>query len=365
MADSSQAMEESIPCFADIPVIAVASNMFPFLESRTDWNNFALVSKEIYKAVTEHKDLSPPWPDCQLSEAGEGASYCTPIFSHDGELIAYGNGGGRISIWSRRKALVASWKGHDSHASDVSFSPCSNLLLSIGGDKRINLWDLDNHNRCLWTQQDVGSLHQSKIVFSPSGDVFATFGYRDDNPGVFLRNTSDGSLSKTLTSVREFHGGAFSPDGRTLAVRSSHQNTIELWDHGDSESTAAHLVGHTSYLLEVAYSPDGKFLASASQDKTIKIWNVANQQCIHTLTGRKRYERISYSPDGKFLASGGKDGYIRLWSMANGRCVKKIKAAGNKVPSVAFSPDGKMLLTKEGLTEGRGRVIIRLRYVRK
>jgi WD40 repeat protein len=114
-------------------------------------------------------------------------------------------------------------------------------------------------------------------------------------------------------------------------------------------------------VLDIIYSPDGKFLASASasEEGTIKIWDVANQQCIQTLTGHKgrRVNSISYSPDGKFLASGSNDKNIRLWSLANGNCVETIKAGRNTVESVEFSKDGNVLLTKEGF------YIIRLRYL--
>jgi WD40 repeat protein len=250
---------------------------------------------------------------------------------------------------------VASWTAHDNGYSSVSFSPCSNLLVSTTGhDERIKLWDLDNHNRCRWTQQDVES--HSFAAFSPIGDVFATFG-RYNEPVVCLRNTSDGSLSRTLTSDIEIkYSVALSPDGQTLAVCGS-AHAIELWDLGDSESTANILFGHAGFVLDIAFSADGKFLASSSNDKAIKIWNVANQQCIQSLTGHTgQMKSISFSPDGKFLASGSIDQDIRLWSMANGNCVKTIKT-GSAVGSVEFSPDGKMLLTKEG------RRSIGLRYV--
>jgi WD40 repeat protein len=360
-----QAMKESRACFTDIPVIAVASNMFPFLENRTDWNNFALVSKEIHKAVTEHKDLSPPWPECQLNDASID-DYSIPKFSHDGEFIAYGNHEGCIFIWSRRKGLVASWRRVHGGDSSVSFSPCSNVLVSTGRDKKIKLWDLDNHNRCCWTQQVV-ELHD-KIAFSPIGDVFATFG-RSNETAVCLRNTLDGSLSKTVTSsIDRKCRVAISPDGRMLAVGGC-SNAIELCYLGDSsESTATILNGHTrrqrrptGYVVDIAYSPDGKFLASASStDKTIKIWDMASQQCIQSLTGHTRQViSISYSPDGKFLASSSVDSDIRLWSIANGNCVEIIEA-DRIVHLVEFSPDGKILLTTENLEVNR---ISRLRYV--
>jgi WD40 repeat protein len=348
-----QAMTDARPSFSDIPVSAVVANMFHYLEKRTDWNNFALVTKEMNKAVTEHKDLTPPWPEGQLNHASID-DYSRPKFSHDGEFIAYSNSRGRIYIWCRRKGLVASLEGHDRNSS-VSFSPCSNLLVSTGHDERIKLWDLADNNQCRWTQQEDTEFHDT-VAFSPTGDVFATFGYLDGL--VFVRRTLDGSISKKIRSGIEIKFGvAFSPDGRTLAI-CGNANSIELWDLDDSGSTATLLDGHTGFVLDIAYSPDGNFLASASNDKTIKIWDMANhQRCIQNLRDHIGPVRsVSFSPDGKFLASGSEDRTIRVWYMVNGNCVDTIKVGGY-IDNVEFSNDGKMLLTKEGAWE------IRLRYV--
>jgi WD40 repeat protein len=347
-----QAMRESRASFSDIPAIAVASNMFPYLENRTDWNNFALVSKEINKAVTEHKDLTPPWPNCQLIHDSID-DYSRPNFSHDGEFIAYGNRGEDICLWSRRKGLVAIWSAHEHHSS-ASFSPCSNLLVSTGVDERIKLWELNSHNGCLVWTQEGNSLHD-RIVFSPTGDVFATFA-KTHQPVVVIRKTSDGSLLKIIRSgIETSFDVALSPHGRTLAI-CGNANSIELWDLDDSGSTATLLDGHTGFVLGIAYSPDGNFLASASNDKTIKIWDTANhQRCVHILMGHTEPVRsVSFSPDGKFVASGSDDYTIRVWCLANGNCVETVNV-GILVKTVEFSKNGKLLLTKEG------NAVIRLR----
>jgi WD40 repeat protein len=355
-----QAMKESRASFSDIPASAVASNMFHYLENRTDWDNFALVTKEINKAVTEHKDITPPWPEGQLNHTSIDNS-SRPKFSHDGEFIAYGNRRGDICLASRRKGQVASWRGHERCLS-VSFSPCSNLLVSISNDHTIKLWDLDNHNLCLWTQED-NSQHDT-VVFSPTGDVFATFRRDGYEPVVVLRNTSDGAISQTFASeVIQKTNVTLSPDGRTLAVCGT-QNAIELWDLDDSGSTATLLDGHAGCMLDIAYSPDGKFLASASNDKTIKIRDTSNWRCVQTLKGHTGPVRfLSLSPDGKFLASVGvgDDRNIRVWCLANGNCVETVNVS-ILVNSVEFSKDGKMLLTKEP-GDGRAQHVMRLRYV--
>jgi WD40 repeat protein len=351
-----QAMKNARPTsFSDIPVSAVVANMFHYLENRTDWNNFALASKEINKAVTGHNDLSPPWPKGQLIHDSID-DYSRPKFSHDGEFIAYSNSRGHIHIWSRRKGLVASSEG-DARNSSLSFSPSSNLLVSIGYDDRIKLWDLANNNQCRWTQQEDTEFHDT-VVFSPTGDVFATFGYPDRL--VFVRSILDGSISKKIRSyIGMKFGVALSPEGHTLAV-CGNAHSVELWDLNDSGSTCTILDGHTGFVLDIAYSPAGNFLASASNDKTIRIWDMENcnrQRCVRSLTGHTEPVRfLSFSPDGKFLASAGDENDIRVWSMDNGNCVETVNVS-SLVRSVEFSHDGKMLLTKEGED------VIRLRSV--
>ena len=74
------------------------------------------------------------------------------------------------------------------------------------------------------------------------------------------------------------------------------------------------LKGHTDYIWEVAYSPDGKRIASGSWDESIKIWDAASGKCLKTLTGHSDViDSVAYSPDGKHLASGSDDFSIRLW----------------------------------------------------
>jgi WD40 repeat protein len=133
---------------------------------------------------------------------------------------------------------------------------------------------------------------------------------------------------------------AFSPDGKTLAS-GSWDKTIKLWDVATGAELRA-LTGHSTYVISVAFSPDGKTLASASYD-TIRLWNVASGAQLRMLTGHSAVYSVAFSPNGKTLASGSNDKTIRLWDMGSGAELRALTGHSSAVYSVAFSPDGKTL----------------------
>jgi WD40 repeat protein len=356
----SQDMEDTLTKFVDIPSIVIASNVFPYLENRTDWNDFSLVNKDIHKAVTSHKQLSPPWPDGILMDESidEDSILTSPRFSPDGKCIAHGDDEGNIYLWSRTKGLVANWHGHENdddgdqvNVDDISFSPAGNLLVTVGNYTNIKIWDLANDNRCLreWTLYYVSS-----VVFSPDGQLIATGGV---DQRVFLRNVSDGTTLRLIRpDLVEVYAVVFSPDGKTLAlggnivVNDNMLGSVELWKLDSAEDSSYSLEGHRRIAQVLAFSLDGTILASASVDQTIRLWNVANRQCVRTLVGHITHVfSLSFTPDGNFLASGGYDltGTIRLWSVASGSCIKCIQTSRG-VSTVEFSRDSRMLLTCEG-----------------
>lgn len=141
---------------------------------------------------------------------------------------------------------------------------------------------------------------------------------------------------------------AFSPDGKTLASGSSDW-TLTLWDV--TTGTQLRTLKHSRTVTDVAFSPNGQILASSSTDKTIKLWDVTTGAERRSFAGHDgEVYTVAFSPDGKTLASGSFDRTVRLWDVATGRQLRVLVGHDDYVSSVAFSPDGRTLASGGGLT---------------
>jgi WD40 repeat protein len=139
---------------------------------------------------------------------------------------------------------------------------------------------------------------------------------------------------------------AFSPDGKMVASGSD-DKTVRLWDAATGEERQK-LEGHDNEVSAVAFSPDGKTVASGSYDKTVRLWDAATGEERQKLEGHDDpVSAVAFSPDGKTVASGSWDKTVRLWDAATGEERQKHQTS-RSVSRIAFSQDGSSLETNVG-----------------
>ena len=171
----------------------------------------------------------------------------------------------------------------------------------------------------------------------------------EDSTLIRRRITPINASQVQLTGMLRVHanrvwGLCFTPDSQQLASASS-DRTVYLWDIANRQRV--HIFeGHTEAVLDVAISPDGQTLASASADNTIRLWHIDNGALLHTLKGHAgAVLHIAFSPDSRMLASTSTDATVRLWHVEHASLIDVYSKPMRLVRNVAFAPDGETLAT--------------------
>ncbi|MDJ1182133.1 hypothetical protein [Roseofilum casamattae] len=143
----------------------------------------------------------------------------------------------------------------------------------------------------------------------------------------------------------------FSPDGRYLATGSD-DNTAKIVEVESGKTL--HTITHQERVMGVAFSPDGRYLATGSEDKTAKITEVESGETLHTITHQERVMGVAFSPDGRYLATGSEDKTAKITEVESGKTLHTITHQ-NLVWRVEFSPDGRYLAT--GSTDKTAKIV--------
>jgi len=257
-------------------------------------------------------------------------------------VIASAGEDGTVRLWDKSgkqiRQLLADGKPNYDSFTAIAVSLDGQKIIAGKGNGTVYLWDKSGKQLKTW------AAHGNKVTaisFSKNGQTLATAGGEDGLARIWtVTGNKLGELKHP--QIKKMLGVSLSPDGQFVATASD-DNRARIWTVNGQE--VRRLEGHQGWVTVVNFSPDGQSIATGSNDGIVKLWNFKTGDQLQDFRGHRGVVlTASFSGDGKRLVSAGRDGFVRLWNLAD-RPVQRLELTGFKddVNAIAFSPDGKTI----------------------
>jgi WD40 repeat protein/tRNA A-37 threonylcarbamoyl transferase component Bud32 len=270
-------------------------------------------------------------------------------FSPDGRHFISGGEDRAVRCWDAAGCdETATLWGHTDGISCLAYSPDGLHIASGGHDRTVRVWDSTSPAQPPTIHACVGDVWG--VSFDPTGRWLAcASGVPGESGQVKVWDAATGTEHRSWSDPPSTAGRpsfrcvAFDPDGRLLAAGCGDQ-TVKIWDVQTGRQTVTLSGDSMGAILSVAFSPDGRHVASAGQDRTVRIWDVTTGAAT-VIDGHPAVVwSLAYSPGGRRLATAGADRTVRLWDTTTAQEAFASRILPVEAFSVAFSPDGRMLL---------------------
>jgi WD40 repeat protein/serine/threonine protein kinase len=291
--------------------------------------------------AAERRPWHPPELVAVLGNSGMRLGTLSLAFSPDNTLVAAGGEQERsVKVWevatAREVMLLGDFPGW---VTGVAFSPDGKLLYAGSGDE-IRVVDFATKKTLHTWRGQRGGL--AEMALSRDGKLLAAgAGWSDKNtPGMGLELWDTTTGQKLHSAEGNFPAVAFSPDGKSLAVGGPKPGLWDVAAWKERQPLAAH-----KYVMGVAFSRDGRFLATAGgTDTTVGVWDAVTGKPIQTINCQQgNLNRVAFQANGQVLATGGDN--VKLWETATGQEVRTLGPSGD---ALAMTPDGQTLATGAG-----------------
>lgn len=258
-----------------------------------------------------------------------------------------------ISAQEIKPELVAQ-NGHTSDVTAVAYSGDGQRLASAGSDGTVRVWDVSSGN-VLRTMSSEPGLFFTWIAFSFDGRRILSLNEKRLVAGMTIKlwDAVTGVELKTLSG--EFTSAALDPTGKMIAL--GEDETVKLLD-AETLRPIRELNGHKATIRSIAFSPDGKTVATASDDKTVNLWNSNTGMVTLSFPEQaEAVENVAFSPDSKRLVtSTNDDKLIKLWDVATGKLIQSFAGHISDIKTLSVSTDGKTIVSLGEVGDRRIRI---------